>query len=315
MKIVTKGGDERWIDIATTLLQFNGQPAGLVTGFDVTDRKEMEAQMLSAQKLAGLGTLAGGVAHEINSPLQVITGVSQSLLTRANQGPVESERLIRNLDMVHRNGWRCAEIVRALLTYSRPSVQQHEAQDLNALIHDSLLLIEHQLKSWSNVVVNTELAPDLPELCCDQNQITQVLINLLTNARDAMPEGGFITIRSGYDVESQRLYLQVKDTGSGIPESIRARIFDPFFTTKPVGKGTGLGLSVVSGIVRSHGGEITIDSAPNQGTTFNLFFPKDGPIGKDTPASRAEGRFDETGIPPSLPVMIKPVSSEEVIHA
>lgn len=267
-------------------------------GRDVTERKQMETRLLNAQKLADLGTLAAGVAHEINSPLQVITGLSRSLIDRLGQGEVDPAHFTQKLETIRRNGWRCAEIVRSLRTYAHASATQLELYDLNALVQDTLLLIEHQLKSWSNISVTTDLVSDLPPLLCDRNQITQALINLLTNARDAMPETGDIIIRTNYEAKTSRLILQVADTGSGIPPSVQSKIFDPFFTTKPVGKGTGLGLSIITGIVNAYGGEIKVDSMPEQGTTFTIFFPAN-PLPVVAYQTTATGRFDDTVYPSS----------------
>ncbi len=240
---------------------------------DVTERKQMERQMLASQKLADLGTLAAGIAHEINSPLQVITGVSQTLLDRHTSGTLDGERLQKGLVTIHRSGWRCAEIVRALRTYAHAATTELVATDLNEVVRDTLLLLENQLKSWSNIKVELQLAETLPILQCDRNQMAQLLINLLTNARDAMPKGGTIVIRTSYDPLGQRVLLSVSDTGVGIPESIRDKIFDPFFTTKPPGHGTGLGLSIVAGIVRAHHGEISLQTSSGEGTVFTIALP------------------------------------------
>jgi two-component system NtrC family sensor kinase len=228
--------------------------------------------MLASDKLAGLGTLAAGVAHEINSPLQVITGDSESMIARLKEGEVEPKEILRRLERVNRNGWRIAHIVRSMLSYARSEQEQLAQADLNSLVSDALLLTEHQIHVWSNIEVVTELAENLPEFTCDRNKIIQVLINLLSNARDAMPNGGTVTIRTGFDPQSQRLTLTVSDTGQGIPKDLQSKIFDPFFTTKPPGQGIGLGLSVVLGIMNAHGGEIKVDSAPRQGSTFLLTF-------------------------------------------
>lgn len=274
-----------------------------IYGFDVTERKRAESVALESQKLADLGTLAAGVAHELNTPLQVITGTSESLLRRIEEGIGQEtspssgrdlDRLRRRLDMINRNAWRAAEIVRSLRTYAHASAKQVEANNLNEVVRDALLLIEHQLQSWHNITVTTDLAPELPALHCDRNQITQVLINLLTNARDAMPAGGEIAIRTGRDAGAGRLCLQVADTGPGIPEDVRDRIFDPFFTTKPVGEGTGLGLSIVAGIVRAHGGEIEVDNTSGRGTTFTLYFPEGPPPIDSMAQSSMGGRFDHS---------------------
>jgi signal transduction histidine kinase len=258
--------------------------------------RKAEAWMVNAQKLADLGTLAAGVAHELNSPLQVVIGLSESMLRRSRDGTLETGYLERNLDIIHRNGWRCAEIVRSLHTYARASGGQMALADLNALVKDALLLVEHQLRSWSNVAIGTVLAEQLPPLFCDRNQVIQVLINLLTNARDAMPDGGEITIHTEFEPVAGEIVLSVSDTGTGIAESIRRKIFDPFFTTKPVGKGTGLGLSIVAGIVRAYGGEISVVSKPREGTTFGIRLPVARPDGSEVAApSSGQGRFDDVG--------------------
>ena len=275
-----------------SLLRHGGKHYHVGLKTDITEQKQTQAWIMNTQKLADLGTLAAGVAHELNSPLQVITGVSESLLRRLDQNKLEPDYLRRNLDVVHRNGWRCAEIVRSLHTYARASGGQLAPASLNELLRDGLLLMEHQLASWSHITIQTNFAEDLPPLTCDRNQITQVLINLLTNARDAMPDGGSISLTTRFDPAAQALVLQVADTGQGIPEAIRSKIFDPFFTTKAIGKGTGLGLSIVSGIIRANGGAISLESQEGRGTTFTVQFPVAVP---EAALAGAEpvGRFDE----------------------
>lgn len=255
---------------------------------------DQEAAMLASQRMAELGTLVAGIAHELNSPLQVITGQSKSLLSRLQgEGQVEQERLVRALTSINRNGWRSAEIIRALLTYSRAATGDTAAFDLNDIVRDTLLLTEHQLKNFSNINIITEFGDDLPSLYCNRNQITQMLINLLTNARDAIKEGGDITIRTSDDTETRRVVLQVSDTGCGIPEPVLDKIFNPFFTTKPLGQGTGLGLSTVIGIVRAHGGEIKVLSKPGEGTTFTVLLPENPPSDLDM-NPKGPGRFDDS---------------------
>jgi PAS domain S-box-containing protein len=278
--------------------------AGIIVGIraayvDVTERKTLEAQMLAASKLAGIGTLAAGVAHEINSPLQVITGLSQSWLQKleARAAALDQDRLRRNLETIHRSGWRCAEIVRSLRAYAHAGENQFELNELNSVVRDGMLLIEHQLSRWANIEITSDYGDGLPAIYCDRNQVTQVLINLLTNASDAMPGGGRIALRTRYWPEAARVSLEVSDSGTGIPEAVKAKIFDPFFTTKPIGKGTGLGLSIVSGILRAHGGEIEVESTLGQGTTFKLYFPE--PSAQSLRANcdsllPALGRFDDS---------------------
>lgn len=275
---------------------------------DITQRKRSEKALFAAQKLADLGTMAAGVAHEINSPLQVITGVSQSLQRRVKNHQLEPEILCRKLDVIHRNGWRCAEIVRSLRTYAHASAGQMEEHNLNKIVDDTLLLTEHQLKSWSNISVVTQLAPALPPLACNRNQMTQVIINLLNNARDAMPDGGQITLRTDYDDAAKQIILQISDTGVGMTEAVKAKIFDPFFTTKEVNQGTGLGLSIIAGIVKAHGGAISVSSSPGQGTTFILRLQNRLEIPLDGLNNVTEngGRF---GAPPVDPALTVPPQS------
>jgi PAS domain S-box-containing protein len=251
----------------------------LVVSHDVTEQRKAEAELIESQKMVGIGTLAAGIAHEINSPLQVITGYSDSLLKELQEAArLEGERPERQLKTINRNAWRVAEIVRSLRQYAHPQSEKASQAELNDLVKDTLILIEHQLKSWSNIAVETRLAADLPPFMCDPNKIIQVLINLLSNARDAMPMGGTIKIDTAYQADPERLVLTIADDGDGIPEAVRKRIFDPFFTTKIVGKGTGLGLSIVQSIVRAHGGEIQVESDKGKATTFTITLPLTLPV-------------------------------------
>lgn len=142
-------------------------------------------------------------------------------------------------------------------------------------MRETLLLVEHQLKSWSNILVETDLADDVPPVLCERNQIAQVLINLMTNARDAMPDGGSITIRTRRDAGRRDVVLQVIDSGSGVPDEIRDKIFDPFFTTKPLGAGTGLGLSIIASIIHDYGGSISLENAEPRGAVFTIRIPEE----------------------------------------
>ena len=241
---------------------------------DITERKRAEEALLAAEKMIGLGILAAGIAHEINSPLQVITGISESMGRRMQKNELEEDEVGR-LHTLNRNAWRIAEIIKALLLYSRPSSDEMEKHNLNQVIGETLLLIKHQLKTWSNISVNTNLDPSLPDITCDRNRISQVLINLLNNARDAMPQGGQIILSTTFDSEQRRIILTVKDTGTGIPLETQRKIYDPFYTTKDIGKGTGLGLSIVKGIVLAHNGAISVNSTPSTGSCFTLTFPVD----------------------------------------
>jgi PAS domain S-box-containing protein len=258
---------------------------------DITDHKWAEQEIINTQKIAA--TLAAGVAHELNSPLQVITGYSESLALQIKKdGKLEGERPLRQLDTINRNAWRVAEIVRSLKYYAHPDHEAVRETNLNNLVQDALTLIKPQIKNEAYIEIETELDEDIPPCKCEANKIMQVLINLLNNAYDAMPYGGKVIIQTKYEVGRQRLVLKMADTGKGIPEAIRARIFDPFFTTKPVGKGVGLGLSIVQSIVRAHGGEIEVESARGKGAIFTVYVPL------EPPESAAGGAESQSANPP-----------------
>ena len=254
-------------------------PQGKVIGYyamsqDITEQKAIERALIEAEKLAGIGTLAAGMAHEINNPLQVITGNVESLLRRIKQGKqVEQEELARKLETLHSNAWRIAAIVRSLLDYARSSTNEARPCSINEIVKSALTIVEHQFKSWANIIILTDLSPDLPPVTCDGNKIIQILINLLTNARDAMPCGGQITIQTGCQLSSNCVFLRVIDSGEGIPSDIQDRIFDPFFTTKPLGCGTGLGLAIAAGIARAHGGTLFLEKSSKEGSVFTLQLP------------------------------------------
>ena len=245
---------------------------------EISDRKIAQEMALESEKMAGIGRLAAGIAHEINSPLQLVTGLSERLTRQVNQDDFQPDQFLTDLERINKNGWRIANIVRSLLTYARHAANNVDTHQLNDLIENTLFLIEHQLNTWDNITLRKELAAGLPPIRCDSNNITQVLINLLQNARDAMPPGGGeITIRTGYDGAKERFILEVINSGDPIPPQIQAKIFEPFFTTKGIGKGTGLGLSIVHGIVSAHGGEIAVESQPGDGTTFTIHLPAQPP--------------------------------------
>ncbi len=255
-------------------ITLDSKPHLLISMLDITERKRSEEALRSSQKYADLGTLAAGVAHELNTPLQIITGSADSLLRGvASPETVQPERLKRYLENISRSAWRMSDIVRTLNIYARHNREDEDEYDLNELVRDTLVLMENQLRVWSNVQVILMLKEDLPFLKCNRNDITQILINLISNARDAMPVGGKIGLATSYDAEKEELILEVSDTGPGVPPEIREKIFNPFFTTKPVGKGTGLGLSIVLGIAQHYQAQITVHEAPEGGAVFRLHFP------------------------------------------
>lgn len=236
------------------------------------DLKQTQAQLIQSGKLAAVGTLAAGVAHELNQPLMVIRGYAQELLADER---VASEEICEDLRRIEAQTTRMAAIINHLRVFSRQSKGKREVTDLNQVVTGALTFLAQQLKT-KNIAVVQELLPALPPVWTDPLQIEQVFLNLVTNARDAMEEvgTGTITIRTELAADS-RVWLSVTDTGPGIPPDLQTRIFDPFFTTKEVGKGTGLGLSICHGIVEEHGGALKMESpmADGRGARFTIVLP------------------------------------------
>jgi PAS domain S-box-containing protein len=239
----------------------------LVIFDDVTERAELEQRLVQADKLSSIGLLAAGVAHEVNTPLAVISTYAQ-MLAKQVSGDEQKSKL---LDKIARQTFRASEIVNSLLNFSRTSSRDFAEVDLNRVIRETLQLIEHQLRE-ARIEVDANLDATLPIIKGNAGRLQQVFLNLFLNARDAMEAGGGrLTIRSRG--EDATIRLSISDTGHGIPAEQLTRIFDPFFTTKPGKKGTGLGLSVSYGIVQEHGGAIEVHSRPGEGTEFRLEFP------------------------------------------
>jgi PAS domain S-box-containing protein len=235
---------------------------------DVTERVRLEEQLQISEKMASIGLLAAGVAHEVNTPLTGISSFTQMLLEGAD--PADPKTLL--LEKIEKQTFRAAKIVNGLLALSRPGSVVHErtAVDLNAVITDVLSLLEHQFEV-ARIKVRRELSPTPVLASGTEHQLQQVFLNLFLNARDAMPRGGWLSIATRCDGDVQ--IAEVADTGSGIPPEHLARIYDPFFTTKSIGRGTGLGLSISYGIVREHGGSLRCDSSVGKGTRFTLALP------------------------------------------
>jgi hypothetical protein len=236
---------------------------------DITARVRLEEQLQISEKMASIGLLAAGVAHEVNTPLTGISSFTQMLL----EGADPDDPRTRLLEKIERQTFRAAKIVNGLLTLARPtaaSAGERSAVDLNVVVNDVLSLLEHQFE-LHRVKVRRELSLSAILVVGMEHKLQQVFLNLFLNAKDAMPRGGWLTIASR--VEGDRAIVEVADTGSGIPSEYIARIYDPFFTTKAIGQGTGLGLSITYGIVREHDGAIDCDSAVGQGTRFTVTLP------------------------------------------
>jgi signal transduction histidine kinase len=237
-----------------------------------TEKAQHIAKHLSAHmRLSAIGQLAAGVAHELNNPLSVILGFSQSMM----QQPREYGELLPSLKAIEREAQRCKRLVRDLLNFSRLPRPGKVMEDVLQVLEGALSLVEAQTRI-GHVELVRDFSKSLPAVYLDRHRIQQLVINLCTNAIDAMPKGGCLTIRVSPFVGTEKLFwveIQVRDTGKGIPTNIKDHIFEPFFTTKESNKGTGLGLSLVQAVVLEHEGQLEVDSQINRGTTFTVRLP------------------------------------------
>ena len=252
---------------ATPLRDSHAEIAGtIVIVEDISSRVQLEEQLQISEKMASIGLLAAGVAHEVNTPLTGISSYTQMLL----DGAKPEDPSTKVLEKIERQTFRAAKIVNGLLNLARPAQVDAGPCDINTVINDVLSLLEHQLRTGS-IQVRKELAPAAPIVQGIEHKLQQVFLNLFLNARDAMPSGGWLTIITREDASGA--IVEIADTGSGIPPEQLSRIYDPFFTTKEIGKGTGLGLSITYGIVHEHGGTIACESHVGQGTRFSIRLP------------------------------------------
>jgi PAS domain S-box-containing protein len=240
---------------------------------DLRERLRMERDLqaarealLQSEKLAAMGRLTSQIAHELNNP---IYGIMNTLELLKTEIPPESKRR-RILDLSLSETERLSEMLRNMLSFSKPEEEARKKVNVNELLEGILLMMEKQMKE-ANVKVVIRLEPEIPEIMASTNQMRQVILNLFKNAKEAMPRGGTLTVRT--KKEDTRVLIRIQDTGTGIPEEIRNKIFEAFFTTKQKVKGVGLGLSVCYGIIKDHGGEITVDSKEGKGTTFTIRLP------------------------------------------
>lgn len=256
---------------------------------DVTERITLERIARQAEKMAAVGTLAAGIAHEINNPIGIITSRVELMLMEARERGL-SARVTKDLQVLEKHAARVARITQGLLSFSRQAPWKLAPVDVNQVVENTLLLVEKQLAK-EGITLKKDLASNLPKIQGSQNHLEQVVVNLLTNAREAMPKGGTLRVSTaigggsliddpaGDDPiggrtsisEQPKVEIQVSDTGPGIPSEVFPRIFDPFFTTKQ--HGTGLGLSISYGIVQEHGGAIRVESRPGEGSTFIVQLP------------------------------------------
>jgi PAS domain S-box-containing protein len=317
MEQLTKEGETIIVSSRWTLVRGDsGEPKSILTiNTDVTERKKMEARFLRTQRMQSIGTLASGVAHDLNNILSPI--MMAAPLLRMGLPPEDAEKLIDNVEVSAQRG---AEIVKQLLAFGRGVEGEKAVVQLRHLVKEISKIVEETFPK--NITIKSEVAADLCPIIGDSTHMHQVLLNLCINARDAMPDGGTITLvaenlsidetYAQMDPEAKigpYVVLRATDTGTGIPAAVLDKIFDPFFTTKEQGKGTGLGLSTVMGIARSHGGFINVNSEAGKGTTFNIHIP-----------SAPDAQYEETSrlvkIPKGQGETILVVDDEEgVLHA
>ncbi len=254
---------------------------------DVTGQKRLEQQLIRSDRLASLGTLVAGVAHEINNPLGIIAGYSEALIERAQDKTLLANREFEDfpeyLRTIHNEIFRCKNILRSLLDFARPSCGTFRQIDINELIKEVILLVNHKAKYLQHRI-ELRLKRELPKIHADPGSLRQLLMNIIINSIYFTPERGRIIVRSEEDKGSEfdpgpeRIKVSVSDTGKGIPRGLINKVFDPFFTTKPVGEGTGLGLAICHKIVEEHGGNIDIESEDGKGTTLIIRLPSNARV-------------------------------------
>jgi two-component system, cell cycle sensor histidine kinase and response regulator CckA len=285
----TKEG--KLMDVSLSVSRFDdheGNPAGMLCIYrDITERKQLEAQLIQAQKMEAVGTLAGGIAHDFNNNLQGIFACTEILLF----GKDESHPDYTKLKTIEKSIERAGNLTKQLLVFGRKIDNRFEPVDLNIEVRQISNILERTIPKM--IGIKLDLDASIRMINADPGQLEQVMMNLGVNARDAMPEGGVLNFKTEEVLLDEKycavnpwfktgdyVLLSVSDTGSGMKEDVLAHIFEPFFTTKEKGKGTGLGLSMVYGIVKEHGGNITCASTPGNGTTFKLYFPVPQNVGK-----------------------------------
>jgi PAS domain S-box-containing protein len=277
--ILTEAGEERiiaWHN--TTLKDKAGHIIGtLSSGEDITERKRTEAELLRSEKLASVGQLAAGVAHEVNNPLAGILIYVELLLKKHKQNKLQTEETKKQLGKIGKETERCSRIIKNLLDFSRQTEVTLRPVDINKVIDATLSIIGHQI-SLENIKTEEKLCTSLPLISVDFDQIQQALMNIMLNATQAMPSGGELTITTSVaknvkigNAVRDAVRIDISDTGVGISREDLGKLFTPFFTTKEKGKGVGLGLSVVHGIIERHHGKIEIESDLGAGTTFSIY--------------------------------------------
>ena len=261
------------MDLAVSEFRLGGER--MFTGIvrNITDRKRLEEQLIQSSKLASLGELVGGIAHEINNPASIILMRAASLMREAKEEGCPAD-ILDDIQVIQRQCEKVAQITSGLLAFSRQSPFDPREADTNRTITNAIGLVEHVIKN-RGIMCELDLDADLPIATIDTARVEQVMLNLFNNAMDAMPSGGVLRVSSESSQEGGRdvIRIRVSDTGEGVPRENLDRLFDPFFTTKEVGKGTGLGLAISYGIAKDHDGNLQVESQVGAGATFTLTLP------------------------------------------
>jgi PAS domain S-box-containing protein len=307
-RALSRSGETRWVEVTSILITWEDRPASLAFLRDITDHKKLEAQLFQAQKMEAVGQLAGGLAHDFNNFLTAIIGYSNlSLIRKSGDDPTRmfTEQILSAAE-------KAAQLTQNLLAFSRKQMLNVQPIDVNEVVTKVIKLLQRLI--GEDIELKTRLSGSPAVTVADAGQLEQVLMNLATNARDAMPKGGTLLITTGvtvwspnvvrvqgYGAPGRYVTIEVTDTGQGMDEQTRQRIFEPFFTTKKAGKGTGLGLSMVYGIVKQHEGYVNVESSPGRGSTFSLCFPH---------CLKETGQTDRT-----TPVILPPGGTETILLA
>jgi two-component system NtrC family sensor kinase len=262
------------------LLDSNGRTYGTVNYLrNVTEQKSLERQLIRADKLASLGTLVAGIAHEINNPLGIIAGYAEALIDRARVPALlnmsEFEDFSEYLETINKEIFRCKDILKSLLDFARPSTSTFREIDINELIKEVILLVKHKARK-QNHTIELNLKRDIPKTTADPGALRQFFMNIIMNSLYFMEKEGRIEISTDYEKDAfnnEIIHISIADNGRGIEKDSLGKIFDPFFTTKPVGEGTGLGLSICHRIVTDHHGVLDVESTPGVGTRFKVKIP------------------------------------------
>lgn len=308
LEVRARGADDNWrtLELTSVRIDFGGAPANVVAARDVTERRRLRDKLVVSDRMASLGTLAAGIAHEINNPLSYVIGNLQ--LVAETLGEAQDPDVVAAIADANDGAERVRKIVSGLRAFSRSEEEQRLAIDLRGALEAALRLTANEVKHRARLV--TELG-EVPHVIGDDGRLTQVFINLLVNAAQAITAGKSdehrITARTFTDAAG-RAVVEISDTGAGMTPEVLARVFDPFFTTKDVGEGTGLGLSICHGIIEGLGGQISIDSAPGRGTTVRVTIPAiDVPAAEPAPAAAA------VAIPPAQRHHVMVVDDEPLV--